>query len=51
MTPVTEVDQLKAQNALLLRRLMQVSRERDELLKRIAALRLDAEPKAAEAAR
>ena len=44
MTPITELDQLKQQHALLLRRLLAVSRERDELVKQIAALRLRAEP-------
>jgi hypothetical protein len=38
-TPGTlELDELRRQNALLLRRLIAISRERDELLKRIAAL-------------
>ena len=36
MTPVTEVEQLKQQNALLLKRLLLVSRERDALLKQLA---------------
>jgi hypothetical protein len=36
--PLTEVEQLKQQNALLLKRLMVVSRERDELAKQLAAL-------------
>ena len=36
--PVTEVEQLKAQNALLLKRLLVVSRQRDELLKQLATL-------------
>jgi hypothetical protein len=51
MTPVTELDQLRQQNSLLLRRLMTVSRERDQLVKEIVKLRLDAEPRDAEAAR
>ncbi|MGB2714172.1 MAG: hypothetical protein WBC51_08345 [Vicinamibacterales bacterium] len=38
MTPVTEIDQLKQQNALLLKRLLTVSRERDELAKQLATL-------------
>lgn len=38
MTPATELDQLKQQNALLLKRLMVISRERDALAKQIAAL-------------
>jgi hypothetical protein len=37
-TPVTEVEQLKQQNALLLKRLIVVSRERDALAKQLAAL-------------
>ena len=44
--PATEVDQLKQQNALLLKRLMMVSRERDALMKQIAAL-LPPEPMSA----
>jgi hypothetical protein len=36
LTPVTEVEQLKQQNAMLLKRLMTVSRERDALLTQIA---------------
>lgn len=43
MTPVTEIDQLKRQNALLLKRLLLVSRERDQLLRQIAALEPHAE--------
>ncbi len=38
MTPVTEIDQLKQQNAMLLKRLLLLSRERDQLLKLVAAL-------------
>ena len=38
MTPVTEVEQLKAQNALLLKRLLTVSRQRDELARQLAEL-------------
>lgn len=37
MTPVTEVEQLKRQNALLLKRLLNVSRDRDELARQLAA--------------
>ena len=44
MTPTTEVEQLKQQNALLLKRLLTVSRERDQLAREIAKLRLDAVP-------
>jgi len=36
-TPLTEVEQLKQQNALLLRRLLIVSRERDDLRRQLAA--------------
>jgi hypothetical protein len=36
--PLTELDQLKQQNALLLRRLMVVSRERDDLRCQLEAL-------------
>ena len=43
MTPVTEVEQLKQQNALLLRRLLAVSRERDALAKQVAALQPEPE--------
>ena len=50
MTPSTEVDQLKQQNALLLKRLLVVSRERDALAKQLAALRPEATTEA-EAAR
>jgi hypothetical protein len=42
MTPTTEVDQLKQQNAMLLKRLMAVSRERDYLIKQLAAQQSDA---------
>jgi hypothetical protein len=42
MTPVTEIEQLKQQNALLLRRLLAISRERDELAKQLAALAREA---------
>jgi hypothetical protein len=38
MTPLTEVEQLKQQNALLLKRLLLLSRERDALAKQLAAL-------------
>jgi hypothetical protein len=38
MTPVTELDQLKQQNALLLRALQRANREKDELAKRLAAI-------------
>lgn len=34
-TPLTEVEQLRQQNALLLRRLMVVSRERDALRRQL----------------
>ena len=40
-TPVTEVEQLKQQNALLLRRLMIVSRERDDLRRQLDAAQKD----------
>jgi hypothetical protein len=43
-TPVTEVEQLKQQNALLLKRLLVVSRQRDELARQLAALRPEAVP-------
>jgi hypothetical protein len=36
--PLTELDQLKRQNALLLKRLLVISRERDALKLQIAAL-------------
>jgi hypothetical protein len=49
MTPVTEIDQLRQQNSLLLRRLLVISRERDQLLKQLAATRSDA-PAASKAA-
>jgi hypothetical protein len=39
MTPPTEIDQLKQQNALLLKRLLVISRERDQALEQLAALR------------
>ena len=38
-TPLTEIDQLRQQNAMLLRRLIALSRERDELAKQLAAQR------------
>jgi hypothetical protein len=38
MTAVTEIDQLKQQNALLLKRLLKLSRERDALAKQLAAV-------------
>jgi hypothetical protein len=38
MTPATEVEQLKQQNALLLKRLLVISRERDALAQQLAAL-------------
>jgi hypothetical protein len=37
--PLTELEQLKQQNALLLRRLLTVSRERDDLRRQLDALR------------
>lgn len=37
-SPLTELDQLKQQNALLLRRLLTVSRERDELRRQLEAM-------------
>ena len=36
--PLTELEQLKQQNALLLRRLLRVSRERDELKRQLDAV-------------
>ncbi|HXG69768.1 MAG TPA: hypothetical protein VNJ04_04050 [Gemmatimonadaceae bacterium] len=41
MTPDTEVEQLRRQNALLLKRLLFISRERDHLRTLMAALRSD----------
>jgi hypothetical protein len=38
MTPLTELEQLKQQNALLLRALTRIKLERDALRKQIAAL-------------
>lgn len=35
--PVTEIEQLRQQNALLLRRLLIVTRERDELRRQLEA--------------
>lgn len=43
MTPATELEQLKQQNALLLKRLMVISRERDVLAKQVAAMDLQPE--------
>ena len=52
MTPADEeVDQLKKQNALLLRALMRVKEERDTLAKQIAALTPDPAPANEAAAR
>lgn len=46
MTPsVTELDQLRRQNALLLRALMRVKRERDQLLQQLPALRPETAPR------
>lgn len=42
MTPLTEVEQLRQQNSLLLKRLLVISRQRDELAKQLAALRPEA---------
>ena len=42
--PATELEQLRRQNALLLKRLLAVSRERDELTKKLAALRAPEAP-------
>ncbi len=39
MTPPTEIEELKRQNAMLLRRLLVISRQRDELAKQLAARR------------
>jgi hypothetical protein len=40
-TPISEIDQLRQQNALLLKRLLIVSRQRDELAKQLAAVKTD----------
>ena len=45
MTPSTnELDQLKKQNALLLRTLMRVQRERDALRTQLAAIQYRSQP-------
>jgi hypothetical protein len=49
MTPATEVEQLRQQNALLLRALQRANRERDALAAQLAAL--DPHPEAAAVSR